>query len=182
MHLVVFRPSGPRLLPSRWPSPGGYAQLNIIDTPGLTASIGGDDVLFRRFVGLLWAASRSPSSIWRTWRPSGTRITNNMPWPTVSSEDIYLRLDETVIPPRSVPIFGAILLDSHQGPMSLPSADSVSRRAVVVALTTLAALTAAAGLYCARLNRAHAPAAMKQKPSSKGRKRERVMPFLFDGV
>ncbi|KAF4725523.1 hypothetical protein FOZ63_026150 [Perkinsus olseni] len=56
--------------------------------------------------------------------------------------------------------------------MSLPSADSVSRRTVVVALTTLAALTAA-GLYCARLNRAHAPAAMKQKSSSKGRKRER---------
>ncbi|KAF4707236.1 hypothetical protein FOZ63_017079 [Perkinsus olseni] len=97
------------------------------------------------------------------------------------ASDIYLRLDETVIPPRSVPIFGVILLDSHQGPMSLPSADSVSRRAVVVALTTLAALTAA-GLYCARLNRAHAPAAMKQKSSSKGRKRERVMPFLFDGV
>ncbi|KAF4651017.1 hypothetical protein FOL46_000597, partial [Perkinsus olseni] len=41
---------GPEITSLSMATPGGYAQLNIIDTPGLTASIGGDDVLFRRFL------------------------------------------------------------------------------------------------------------------------------------
>ncbi|KAF4722010.1 hypothetical protein FOZ63_025205 [Perkinsus olseni] len=40
---------GPEITALSMATPGGYAQLNIIDTPGLTASVGGDDVLFRRF-------------------------------------------------------------------------------------------------------------------------------------
>ncbi|KAF4679079.1 hypothetical protein FOZ63_026151 [Perkinsus olseni] len=42
---------GPEITALSMATPGGgYARLNIIDIPGLSTNIGGDDVLFRRFL------------------------------------------------------------------------------------------------------------------------------------